>query len=77
MANRWVVPNPDGGWDIKGENAERSSGHFGRKSDAVDRAREIIRNDGGGELRIQNQQGRIIDSDTIAPGRESPRRDTK
>ena len=77
MGNRWVVPSPDGGWDVKKEGADRSSGHFDRKQDAIGRGREIVRNDGGGELRIQNRDGRLIDSDTIAPGNESPRRDTR
>ena len=27
-------------------------------------------------LRIKNEQGRLIDSDTVKPGRESARRDT-
>jgi hypothetical protein len=48
----------------------------GRPND-LRRTRRIIRNQGGGELRIKNEQGRLIDSDTIKPGRESPRRDTK
>lgn len=26
-----VVPNPDGGWDVKRENAKRSSGHYDTK----------------------------------------------
>jgi hypothetical protein len=32
-----VVPNPDGGWNIKKGGAERSSGHFNNKQDAVKR----------------------------------------
>jgi len=53
------------------------SAHTQSKADAIDRAREIVRNQGGGELRIKNEQGRLIDSDTVRPGRESARRDTK
>lgn len=75
--SRYVVPNPDGGWDVVKEDHERASGHTDRKVDAIDRAREIVSNLGGGEVRIQNKDGRLIDSDTIKPGRESPKRDTK
>jgi Uncharacterized protein conserved in bacteria (DUF2188) len=50
---------------------ERASVHTDTKSEAIDRAREIIKNEGGGDLRIKNEQGRWIDSDTVAPGRES------
>ena len=39
-----IVPNKkDGGWDIKQGGAKRSSGHFEKKQDAVDRGREISR----------------------------------
>ena len=60
---RHVVPNPNGGWDIKKPNAERSSGHFDRKQDAIDRARDISRNING-ELVIHNQNGRISGGDS-------------
>jgi hypothetical protein len=76
--NRYVVPNSDrGGWDVVKEDHERASFHSTRKVDAQNRAREIIKNAGGGELQIRDERGRIIDSDTIAPGHESKRRDTK
>ena len=34
--NIHVVPNPEGGWDTKRENAKRASNHFEKKSDAVE-----------------------------------------
>ena len=75
--DRWVVPDPDGGWNVVKEDHDRVSVHTDTKQDAVDRGREIVRNAGGGELRIQDKHGKLIDSDTISPGRESPRRDTR
>ena len=39
-----VVPNPDGGWDVKRSGASRASRHFDTKADAVDAGREISRN---------------------------------
>jgi hypothetical protein len=76
--DRYIVPNSErGGWDVVKEDHERASAHTDTKADAIDRGREIVRNQGGGELRIQNQKGKLIDSDTIKPGRESPTRDTK
>jgi hypothetical protein len=56
---------------------ERASAHADTKAEAVARGREIVGNLGGGELRIQNLEGKFIDSDTIAPGNESPARDRK
>lgn len=58
-----VVPNPDGGWDVRRGGSERSSGHFDNKSDAVDRGREISRN-AGTEFKIHNTDGRISQSDS-------------
>lgn len=79
-SDRYVVPNKErGGWDVKKENAERASAHTGTKKEAVDRAREIVSNQGGGEIRIANKEGRLIDSDTVRgpKHRESPARDRK
>jgi len=54
-----VVPNKEkGGWDIKQSNGERSSGHFDTKKDAVDRAREISKNQKT-ELTIHNNHEKI------------------
>ncbi len=61
------------------ENHERVSAHADTKKDAVNRAREIVRNKGGGEIRIANKEGRLIDSDTVRGPKhnESPKRDRK
>jgi hypothetical protein len=76
--DRYVQPNNErGGWAVVKEDHSRASAHTRTKAEALNRGRQIVHNAGGGELRIKNQQGRIIDSDTIKPGRESPRRDTK
>jgi len=79
-SDRYVVPNSQrGGWDVVKEDHHRASAHTDRKADAVDRAREIVRNEGGGEIRISNKQGKLIDSDTVKGPRhrESPARDRK
>lgn len=71
--DRHVVPNPDGGWDIKKADAERSSGHFDRQADAAERAKEIVGNLGGGELSIHGKDGKIREKNTVPPGND-PRR---
>ena len=58
-----VVPNPDGGWDVKKGGAKRASGHFDRKSDAVDSGREISRNQGT-EFYIHGKNGQIQQKDS-------------
>ena len=75
--DRYVVPNTEGGWDVVKEDHKRASAHTRTKKEAVDRGRQIVRKAGGGDLRIQNREGEFIDSDTVAPGRESPARDRK
>ena len=67
---RHIVPNPDGGWDVKKPHAERSSGHFDRQSDAIERAKEIVGNTGGGEAVIHGRHNLIRGSDTVAPGND-------
>jgi hypothetical protein len=62
MANRkgpdthHVVPNPSGGWDVRRGGASRASAHTDTKREAVDRGREISRNEDT-ELRIHNRAG--------------------
>lgn len=58
-----VVPNPKGGWDVKRGGADRASGHFDKKQDAIDAGREISRNQGT-ELKIHNRDGKISQSDS-------------
>lgn len=70
-----VVHNPDGGWDIKRNSAQRSSGHFETKQDAINRAREISQNQGT-ELVIHRKDGTIGNSDSHG-GDPFPPRDTK
>lgn len=74
---RNVVPNPSGGWDVTGAGT-RASAHTDTQAQAIDRAREIVKNLGGGEVTISGRNGKIRDSDTVAPGNDpNPPRDTK
>lgn len=76
--DRHVTPNAAGGWDVVKPGASRASSHHDTQAEAIDRAREIVINVGGGEVTIHNRQGRIRDRDTIAPGNDpNPPRDRK
>ena len=78
MGRRVVGPHRDGGWQVKAPNASRASSLHTNQADAIDRARSILSNTGGGELTIQGRDGRIRDSDTVRPGNDpNPPRDTK
>ena len=76
--NRHVVPNENGGWDVEKPGGDRASAHTDTQAEAIDRARQIVHNAGGGEVVIHGRDGQIRDSDTIAPGNDpNPPRDTK
>lgn len=75
---RHVVRDPDGGWNVVKPNSDRASAHADTQDAAVDRARTIVGNSGGGEVVIHRPDGRIRDSDTVAPGNDpNPPRDRK
>ena len=69
-ADRHVTPNPDGGWDVTKPGASRASAHAATQAAAQDRAREIIHNQGGGEMLTHGKDGAIRAKDTIKPGND-------
>lgn len=75
--NRYVQQRPDGKWEGVKEDHERASVVGDTQKEVIDRTREIIRNAGGGELVVKGRDGKIRDPDTIKPGHESRRKDTR
>lgn len=67
--NRNVVPNPDGGWDVTGAGSRRSD-HKPTQAEAIQRAKEIVHNAGGGEVTIHGRDGKIRAKDTVDPGND-------
>lgn len=67
--DRYVVKHPDG-WAVKKAHAERASEVTNTQKEAEARAKEIVSNLGGGEVRIQSKSGKWRDSDTVAPGND-------
>jgi hypothetical protein len=76
-SDRYVQPRPGGGWEVVKEDHERASAVTERKADAIDRARQIVRNQGGGEVRIKNLDNKLHDSDTQGRRNESLARDRR
>ena len=75
--DRFVVNHPDG-WAVKKSDADRASGVFDTQREAEQRAKEIVENLGGGEVRIQDRHGKWRDSDTVVPGNDPcPPKDEK
>jgi hypothetical protein len=76
--NDRFVTKQGSGWAVKGSGAKRASGVFETQAEAEVRAKQIVGNLGGGEVRIQGRSGRWRDSDTVAPGNDPfPPRDRK
>lgn len=55
--NQYVVRNGDG-WGLRGEGNSRLTGAYDTQAEAIERGREIARNQGA-ELRIQGRDGRF------------------
>ena len=58
-----VVPNSEGGWDVKRGGSSHVICRYDTKAEAIARAREISRNQGT-ELVIHNLDGRIARKDS-------------
>ena len=72
-SKRYVQPNKErGGWDVVKEGHRRPTAHAETREQAARRARDLTRQDGGGEVRIMNRSGKIVSSNTVA--RQPPRR---
>ena len=67
---RHVTRRSDGDWQVKKAGASRASAVEPTQSAAIDRARQILENAGGGELVIHRPDGRIRDSDTVPRGND-------
>ncbi len=70
MANYHVIKNKAGDWVAKKAGSERASGSFEYQKQAEKAAKEFAFNSGGGEVRIHGRDGKIRDSDTVAPARD-------
>jgi hypothetical protein len=68
--SRHVVPNPGGGWKVVKPGATRASAVTKTQAQAERRAKQIVANQGGGEVRVHRADGKIRDSDTVAPGND-------
>lgn len=74
--DRTVFQRDDGQWVNQRHDAERASSLHDTQRDAVKAAREMLQNQGGGELITKGENGLIRSKDTIAPGNDpNPPRD--
>lgn len=67
---RMVQQRPDGDWEVRKPGSDRASAVTPTQSASIDRARDILAGDGGGELQIRGRDGQIRAQDTIEPGND-------
>ena len=70
-----VVPDSDGGWNVRRGGASRASGHFDTKREAEDFARVVSINQNS-ELLIHGRDGKIQRADSHG-GDPCPPKDKK
>lgn len=66
MTNTRYVKKASGkGWDVVKEGHRRATAHGATKREAIETAEELIRQEGGGEIRILNRTGKVVDATTV------------
>jgi len=76
--DRMIYHRSDGKWANKRNDAERVSSLHDTQHEAIDAAKGMLQNQGGGELTTKGLSGRIRSKDTIYPGSDPfPPRDTE
>ena len=76
--DRTVYRRSDGRWANKRNDAGRASSLHPTQRQAIGAAKEMLTNQGGGELTTKGLSGRIRSKDTISPGNDPyPPRDTE
>jgi hypothetical protein len=68
--DRTVSRRADGTWENKRNDARKASSLHKTQKEAEKAAKDMLRNQGGGELTVKGMDGRIRSKDTIAPGKD-------
>lgn len=76
-SNRIHVVPKGNGWAVVREKSKRDSAHTKTQREAEERAKEIAKNSGGGEVVTHDRNNVIRDSDTIGGKDPNPPKDTK
>lgn len=68
--DRMVYKRDDGKWANKRNDATKPSSIHDTQKEAAQKAKEMLGNQGGGELSIKGVDGKIRSKDTIFPGKD-------
>jgi len=69
--NRYVKQNAQGSWDVLKEGHRRSAIREPSRQAAVSRAQGLLRREGGGEVRVMNDVGKVMDTRTVGASARS------
>lgn len=69
--DRTIYQRADGMWVNKRNDAERASSLHDTQREAAKTGKQMLGNQGGGELTIKGRDGLIRSKDTIAPGNDT------
>lgn len=76
--DRTVYKRPDGKWANERHDSDKASSLHDTQKDAIKTATGMLGNQGGGELIVKGEDGKIRSKDTIAPGNDpNPPKDTE
>lgn len=67
---RTVSQRPDGTWANQRDGGERATSLHRTQKQAADAARQNLQDQGGGELKIKGEDGKIRQKDTISPAKD-------
>lgn len=68
--DRTVYKQSGGNWANKRNDADKASSVHKTQGAAEKAAKEMLHNQGGGEVTIQGVNGKFINKDTVAPGKD-------
>lgn len=54
------------GWDVVQEGHRRATAQGRTKAAAIETARELVREEGGGEIQVLNRTGKVVDATRVA-----------
>jgi len=68
--DRTISKQKNGAWENKRNDASKASSLHKTQKEAEQAAKEMLKNQGGGELTTKGQDGKIRSKDTIPPGND-------
>jgi hypothetical protein len=67
------VSQREDGWAVTKPGSDRASAVLPTQAEAVTRAKAILANDGGGELRVRGKNGQVREQNTVPQGNDPKR----